>query len=245
MTKSTLKVLALACAALGMGYTPAQANDEVNLEVSSYEESNLPQDIYEEMGTLTLSDDIIARGNGGNGGGKGGNGGNGGKGGRDGRGGKDGKKGGKHDGRRPDWRGNDGRGPDCRWPRTCFEPIVAEEASLDGLFTEELDARRGGDRGGRDGVRDGRRGDRGRDHGRWDGRHPHRRPHWDRGRGGDRIIIRPAPHRGHNACFAKNGRGIVFRAAGYAPRRQLQNVAMRKCMNNSGNPNSCRPLGCR
>lgn len=59
-------------------------------------------------------------------------------------------------------------------------------------------------------------------------------------------------HRGHRpfprhptSCFAKNGRGIVFRVSGFASSWRLQDEAVRFCRRNSYRPNSCRALGCR
>ncbi|MCO5143567.1 MAG: hypothetical protein M9962_10800 [Oligoflexia bacterium] len=56
---------------------------------------------------------------------------------------------------------------------------------------------------------------------------------------------RPMPHR-RVACFARNGRGVVFRAIGVGyPPRFIQRSAVNYCRRNSFVPNSCRALGCR
>ena len=45
-------------------------------------------------------------------------------------------------------------------------------------------------------------------------------------------------------CYARNARGITFRAQGWNP-RQVQDRALQQCYRNSFNPRTCRPLGCR
>jgi hypothetical protein len=51
--------------------------------------------------------------------------------------------------------------------------------------------------------------------------------------------------RQHNVCFARNARGVTYRVSGFAPRRVIQNEAVRFCERNSARPWTCRPLGCR
>lgn len=43
-------------------------------------------------------------------------------------------------------------------------------------------------------------------------------------------------------CYARNGRGVVFKASGRAPRARLQRAALRACDINSRT--RCRALGC-
>lgn len=186
-----LKVTALAIAAATFAtYSPAKADvSEETLDLSAYTEESLPQDVYEELGSLNLEgidEQTLAE------------------------------------------------------DESASDELALEGEAIEQGLAPEIDARRHGRPG-------------------WRHRHPGRgriiiRPgHPRRGRviirpgypGRGRVIIRPGHPRGQNVCFAKNGRGIVFRAAGYASRMRVQNTAMRVCRANSGRPASCRPMGCR
>ncbi len=127
------------------------------------------------------------------------------------------------------------------------EQLAAEYPYLEALVnghdldaSDDMDLMRRGDRDrnrGRDRMRDGRRGDRwrrGGDRDRWRDRDWRRR----------RVVV-PIPVTGYRVCYARNGRGVVFTAAGYAGPRRLQLSAIRACERRSAVPRTCRPLGCR